>query len=133
MELLIGFSVGLLTAYCCFRMLKWGDEEEVKAKNIREDENYYLGQIMFKRMQVMDLMYGEEVPEAKEWIQYPGKLPEDSKGVFKVKLANGDETTAYYFQDRIYHLCSLRKIPLSHWWNKVTKEPIYNVVAWGTK
>lgn len=89
---------------------------------------------MFKRFQVMDLFHKDkEVSEVKEWVDAEKKLPNVSSDLFKVKLSTGEELLAYYFDDGIVNLCSYYKMKTSKWWNKLTREPLYNVTHWGMK
>jgi hypothetical protein len=86
---------------------------------------------MLKRFEVMDLFHGDKSFEVKEWIDPSKELPKEENGIYKVRLDNGNEIKAYYCSDRISWLARFTNDKLSHWWDKRTKEPLYNVTHWG--
>jgi hypothetical protein len=94
---------------------------------------------MFKRFQVADLFHGgNDKKEVKEWIPYdaPDKdgnyvMPKGRIGIYRVKLKNGDETSAYYTDDKCVSLIRHYDIEPSHWWSKEDKTPLYDVTHWG--
>lgn len=66
-----------------------------------------------------------------EWIAVDKELPKGTGEIYKVRLTNGDEVQAYYFQDK----CNLLKfynptLKLSYWWDYKTKEAMHNVTHW---
>ena len=87
-------------------------------------------QVMFKRFLVMDLFHSvDEVEDISEWIPVEKTTPEVNSGIYKARLRDGREIVAYFCSDRCRHL-SFEYKP-THWWDKQTKEPLYNVTHWG--
>jgi len=85
---------------------------------------------MFKRFKVMDIFHDEYLKEVDEWVDVKN-LPDEIKNIYKVKLSNNDQTTAYFCHDMCIGLISYYKAAASYWWNKQTGEPIYDVTHWG--
>ena len=94
---------------------------------------------MFKRFQVADLFNGDDdKKEVKEWVPYdaPDKdgnytMPKGKIGIYRVRLSNGDETSAYYGDDKCVLLIAHYDIKPSHWWSLETKQPLLDVTHWG--
>ena len=90
---------------------------------------------MFKRFLVMDLFEKlddwndkKDDLENKKWVSVTDRLPEKRVGIFKVLLSNGIEKIAYFCADQCTSLISPDMgINKSYWWDKTTKEPIYDV------
>jgi hypothetical protein len=85
---------------------------------------------MFKRFQVMDLFHGKEESKVVEWIATKDNVP-DKIGIYKVKRNNGNECLAYFCPDQCIHLIKSSQLSPSYWWDKITKEPLYDVIEWG--
>lgn len=85
---------------------------------------------MFKRFMVTDLFHGETDIENGEWVNAKTQLPKKNDGIYKVKLENGDETTAYFYEDRIASMMKYFTGTPSCWWHKQDKYPLYNVIQW---
>jgi len=87
---------------------------------------------MFKRFQVLDLFYGENHhKDVKEWIAIENRLPESKQGIYRVKLENGDQTVAYYCEDKLIEMMHYFDEEPSYWWSSKAKLPLYNVTHWG--
>jgi hypothetical protein len=50
-----------------------------------------------------------------EWISIDDRMPNIFAGKFKVRLKNGNETNAYYYQDKLGWI-SFYGHKTSHWW-----------------
>lgn len=85
----------------------------------------------FKRFLVIDLFNKGKSFEVKEWVDVEKELPKERSGIYKVKLNNGNECIAYFCNDMCCNLMQYFNKPLSYWWDKETKEPLYNVTHWG--
>lgn len=85
---------------------------------------------MFKRFQVLDLFFGNTSIDVTEWIDAKKELPK-SDGIFKVKCSNGDEIIAYFLYDKAAHLMKYFTDNMTHWFEKDSKSPVYNVTQWG--
>ncbi len=88
---------------------------------------------MFKRFHVMDLFHADEDPIVKDWIDVNNQFPNETIGLFRVKLNDSSEINAYFFMDKASTLCLGMGIKSSYWWDKQSKKPIYNVTHWSTK
>ena len=88
---------------------------------------------MFGRFQVMDLFHAGEEPIVKDWVDVNNQLPNETTGLFRVKLSDFSELNAYFCMDRASTLCLAVVIKPSYWWDKHIKEPLYNVTHWGKK
>lgn len=86
---------------------------------------------MLKRFLVLDLFHANKDLTVNEWVAVDKELPEISSGIFKVKLNNGNEITAYYCQDMCSFLSKYTTDKLSKWWSKQDKNPLYDVTHWG--
>ncbi len=84
---------------------------------------------MFKRFLVMDL-FEPTVKQDGEWIEAEKELPDTTAGIYMVKSSNSTICPAYFCLDRIHHLARPRGIEPSYWWDKQTREPIYNITHW---
>jgi len=88
--------------------------------------------MVMKRHQVMDLWYGNLTNEVEgPWNNTEEGLP---KKVFKgckvkVKLSNGNETFAYFYEDKMISFSKFGIKPASFWECR-SKEPLENVVQW---
>ncbi len=87
----------------------------------------------FKRFLVTDLFFGSKNLDEGEWIDVSTSLPDQLDGIFKVRLDDGSETTAYFYQDKIGRIMESYSNKPSYWCDKKTKEPLYNVVSWKGK
>jgi hypothetical protein len=87
---------------------------------------------MFKRFQVLDLFCNEENNNV-EWIDVKDEMPKITASIFKVRLSNGNEVLAYYCQDKCMPMMTYFKGEPTYWWDKQTKEPLYNVTHWGKR
>ena len=89
--------------------------------------------LMFKRFQVLDLFHGHNAnKDVSEWVSCKDKLPDTTQGIYKVKLENGEQTVAYYCEDKLMKLMVYTKdIKPSCWWSRHTKRPLDNVTHWG--
>ena len=85
---------------------------------------------MFKRFLVSDLYHKREKYGGGEWKDCSKELPLSSAGIFKVKLENGSQCLAYYYEDKIMQLVRYTTMSSSYWWDLNTKEPLHNVIEW---
>ena len=83
-----------------------------------------------KRFLVTDLFHGDKNLDEGDWVDAKLHLPKEKDGIYKVKLKDGDETTAYYYQDKILSQMDYYKDKPSHWWHKGVGSPLYNVTHW---
>ncbi len=86
---------------------------------------------MFKRFLVMDLFH--KVPDQDgEWVNVSDRLPDTSAGIFFVKGEKLYKCPAYFFMDKLTPLMRYFKDQSSYWWDKDSKEPMYDVTHWMT-
>jgi len=93
-------------------------------------------------MQVLDLFDAPKLNlPIKEWVDVSTRLPSVARGTFKVKLCDGSEVFAYFYEDcRINQAqneaivgaerVSDRTAIASKWWHKQTGEPL-TITHWG--
>ncbi len=67
----------------------------------------------------MDLFHGYKTQEDGPWIEIKDKHYPDKRTKVKVKLANDNETFAYYYDDLS-----------THFWECTTRDPLSNVTHW---
>ena len=63
------------------------------------------------------------------WINITEKLPHDTC-IVKVKRANGEESTAYFHDDKMNWLMFYTKKKLSHFQDEKSLEFLYDVTYW---
>ena len=80
---------------------------------------------------MIDLYHGGNSLEVKEWIDAKREKPLIDDAIYKVRLEDGDETTAYYCSDHCLPMMGYYKDKPSCWWDKKEKRPLYNVTHWG--
>ena len=86
---------------------------------------------MFKRFLVMDLFYTDDLTPINEWIDVEKEIPNKETGLYRVRLNNGDEISAYFCRDKCAVLLKCFKNKPSYWWEKSKKTPLYKVTHWG--
>lgn len=84
---------------------------------------------MFKRFLVMDL-FDSPAKQDGEWVSVEKEIPDVKSGIYFVKYGESNTCQAYFCLDQIDHLARPIGINPSHWWDKKTKCPIYNVTYW---
>ena len=86
---------------------------------------------MFKRFLVLDLFHSTDKLDVKEWVDVTKEMPKEPTGIYKVRLKNEDEITAYFCQDRCITMMGYYKDKTSYWWGKKDKSPLDGVTHWG--
>ena len=80
----------------------------------------------------MDLVYGNRTEEVEgPWNDIENALPiSENKGEkVKVKLKNGDELFAYFYEDKCQWIQNSGGTPC-YFWDCQTKEPLFYVEKW---
>lgn len=85
---------------------------------------------MFKRFQVLDLFYPTDKINVKNWVSVTDELP-SKNGIYKVRLNNKNEVFSYFCLDRCSGLTKYVGLKSCYWWDKSSKEPLYDVEEWG--
>ncbi len=63
------------------------------------------------------------------WIETETRIPDVFAGKFRVRLKNGDETDAFFYQDAMAWIAFYGKKP-SHWWSSHDNERLDDVTHW---
>ena len=82
-----------------------------------------------KRHQVMDLFYAKITEEDGCWHKVEDGLPDCKSTKVKVRLSNGDETYAYYYDDKAIKFEKYRITPC-HFWHASSHDALLNVTDW---
>lgn len=85
---------------------------------------------MLKRFQITDLFHPISLDEAGEWKDVQKEIPSEKSGIYKVRLENGHEIYAYFYEDKILWHCQYSGQKPSYWWSKSEKSPLYDVTHW---